>query len=186
VKILKIVLWVIALLTAALVIWLYYMGFLANLEVVERDAGPYTLVYEDYIGPYQNTGSIVQAVYDRLAKDGIKPANGFGIYLDDPSKVKASQLRSQVGCVITDKELPAFYRVARNYKVIGWKKGKVLATEFPIRNNLSYMLGPIKAYPALMKHMEAKKITSDQIGLCMEYYDMAGSKIIFMFQRKGR
>ncbi|MBU0630724.1 MAG: GyrI-like domain-containing protein [Candidatus Margulisbacteria bacterium] len=185
-KILKIVLWVIALLAVALVIWVYYMGLFNKLEVTEREVGPYTLVYEDYIGPYQNTGAVVQAVYDRLAKDGIKPTDGFGIYLDDPSKVKQEKLRSQVGCVINENNLPLFYKVSDTYKVINWKRGKVLATEFPIRNPLSYMFGPMKAYPELARYMKKKKITEDQIGLCMEYYDMASNKIIFMFQVKGR
>ncbi|MFA6169637.1 MAG: hypothetical protein WC772_02560 [Candidatus Margulisiibacteriota bacterium] len=185
-KVVKIILWIVAILLVAIVGWLYYMGFFSTLKVTEKAVGPYTLVYEDYTGPYSNTGPVVQAVFDRLAKDGIKPIDGFGIYLDDPSKVKASQLRSQVGCVLADKDLKAFKKVAKKYKVLKLAKMMGITTEFPIKNNLSYMIGPMKAYPAIMKYMTEKKIANEQIGTCLEYYDMAGMKITFVFQLKGK
>lgn len=185
-KVVKVILWIVAILLVCVVGWLYYMGYFATLKVTEKAVGPYTLVYEDYTGPYQNTGPVVQVVFDRLTKDGIKTTDGFGIYLDNPSKVPASQLRSQVGCVIADKDLKAFKKVAKNYKVMKLEKKMSLTTEFPIKNNLSYMIGPMKAYPALMNYMTEKKITNEQIGTCLEYYDMAGMKITFVFQLKGK
>jgi hypothetical protein len=60
------------------------------------------------------------------------------------------------------------------------EKQKYLVAEFPIKNMLSYMLGPIKIYPAFSRYLKDKNIGVPTKGL--ELYDMTNKTIVFMME----
>lgn len=178
-KILKWSLIVLLVLIVALLGYLSYLGVFSALKVTEQKIGPYTLAYAEYMGPYSGTGPTLTKVYNSLKQDGVECSKGFGIYFDDPKQVAADKLRSKLGCVIEAKDLAKFSKVSRKYKVMKWPAKNCLVTEFPIRSNLSYMIGPLKAYPAIMKYTKEKGIQSS---LALEIYDMQTKKILYIME----
>jgi hypothetical protein len=155
--------------------------FLVVLAVLVVIIGPYTLVYEEYTGPYSGTGKVIQRVYDGCTLEGVMTEKGFGIYLNDPKTTDPNKLRSEIGCVLEGKDLGKAWRLRRRFKIKEWRGSDCLVAEFPIRNNLSYMIGPFKAYPELNKAMIARKA---KLGACMELYDMPARKTLYIFQLK--
>jgi hypothetical protein len=176
-KILKWSLIILAVLIVALLGYLAYLGVFSALKVTEQKLGPYTLAYAEYMGPYSGSGPILTRVNNSLKQDGVECTKGFGIYFDDPKQVAADKLRSKLGCIIEAKDLAKFGKVSRKYKIMKWPARDCLVTEFPIRSDLSYMIGPMKAYPELNKALKAKGYKMSTV---MELYDMPAKKILYI------
>ncbi|MGL4370783.1 MAG: GyrI-like domain-containing protein, partial [Spirochaetota bacterium] len=115
-------------------------------ELPERE-----IAYSDFTGPYKNTGPAMDAVYESLKSDGISAATGAGLYYDNPAVVPADKLRSRVGAVIDGKNKSAFDRVRAKYATMKIPAGRYVYAEFPRRNILSYMIGPMRVYPVIEK-----------------------------------
>jgi hypothetical protein len=179
-KILKWVMIVIIVLVLVVLGFLTYLGAFSSVKVVEKEMGPYTVVYERFVGPYQETGKVFDKVYKSLAADKIETIVGIGVYYDDPKTTPADKFRSDCGAAIADKDL-AKVKSLKKYKIMRIAKKPCLAVEFPLKNLLSYMIGPMKAYPELGKYAAANKV---QISLCYEVYDMAAKKAYYVMEVK--
>jgi len=178
-KALKWILIVLAVLVLILLAFLAYMGVFSAPKATEMKTGPYLLVYEEFTGPYAQTGKVFERVSKAVKAEGFDTPLGIGIYLDDPSKVPQEKMRSRCGVVIDKKDIVKFNRVRYKFKTKRIAEKDSIVVEFPIRNNLSYMIGPMKGYPALMKHAQAKGY---QMAQPIELYDMPKGKILFIME----
>jgi hypothetical protein len=179
-KILKWVLIVLLVLVLIVVGFLAYLGVFSSVAVVEKEMGPYTVVYERFVGPYQETGKVFEKVYKSLTADKIETTVGIGVYYDDPKTTPADKFRSDCGAAIADKDVSKV-KALKKYKLMSIAKKPCLVVEFPIKNMLSYMIGPMKAYPELMKHATANKVN---VALVYEVYDMSAKKACYVMQIK--
>jgi len=168
-NLLKKLLIIIAILVIALLLLLGYMGLFSKTVVTEKEMGPYMLVYQSFVGPYQQTGKIFSEVSNKLKIDGIITEKGIGIYYDNPQVVPSDKLRSDCGSVIEGNNLLLLEKVKDKYQVKNIDKKNCLVAEFPIKNSFSYMLGAMKTYPTLMKYAKDKNY---KIELAYELYDM--------------
>jgi hypothetical protein len=132
------------------------MGMFDAPTVTEQELGPYTYVYEKFVGPYWESGKAFEKVGAALKADGITHEKGIGIYYDDPSKVAKEKLRSDCGFVLKDSDLAKLPELKKKYAVAVMPKKMYMVVEFPKKNTLSYMLGPIRCYPALMRYAQDK------------------------------
>lgn len=175
-KILSIAAVIIVALVVASAGFLAYMGVFTEVKASEMNVGPYTYVYERFVGPYKDSGAVFHKVYKSLLADGIRTDKAIGIYYDDPGKVPAKQLRSDCGCIIDEKDHSALPKLLEKYQARTLPAGKRLAAEFPYRNRLSYMIGPGKVYPVLMKRVREEGL---KVSGAIEIYDMGDRKIIY-------
>lgn len=137
--------------------FLWYMGFFSSLQVYEQEMGPYTYAYERFVGPYWEVGPVFKKLEAALKADGIKATEGIGIYHDDPAKVAKDKLRSDCGFTLNEAGLQKVQSFGKKYQIATMPKKLSMVVEFPKKNDLSYMLGPIKCYPALMKYAKERK-----------------------------
>ena len=177
-KMLKWLLAIVVVIVLLIIGFLAYMGFFSPIKAYESKMGPFTIAYESFVGPYAKTGPVFAKVHDALKAEGIKGSRGLGIYYDDPSRVPADKLRTDCGVVIEKSDLSKFNLVKAKFKVKKLAAKDSLVVEFPLRNALSYMLGPIKAYPALTNYAKEKNY---QMAMSYELYDEAQGKIFFVF-----
>jgi hypothetical protein len=154
-----------------------YMGMFSSVLVIEKEMGPYTLVYDSFVGDYKDTGPVFARIHESLLKDGITTTDGIGIYHDDPAKVPAGQRRSDCGSVLPEKDLSRVPELQQKYRIMVLEKKKSMVAVFPVKNSLSYMLGPMKGYKALMDYAGAKGY---RLAEPYEYYDMAGKRVCFV------
>lgn len=162
-----------------LVGFLFYMGFFNGMRVSENMIGPYTYVYESYTGAYKDTGKVFEKVFKSLAKDGIKISKSIGIYYDDPKKVASNMLRSDCGAILEEKDFSKLPKLLETYTIKTLPAKKRAVTEFPYRNFLSYVIGPMKAYPKLAKYAAQKKYVMTK---AIEVYDPAAKKIYYILE----
>lgn len=180
-KILKVALIGAAFIVVGFIWFMSYMGMFSRPLISERDMGPYTVVYEDMTGPYENMGRVIQKLYGELKAEGIETSRGLGVYLDNPRKVAPDKLRSQGGPIIEQKDLPKASGLKKKYNVMEINVAPCVVIEFPVKNDLSYMLGAIKNYAILSKYFEIKDY---QMGRTYEIYDMPNKKIFYVAEIK--
>ncbi|MFH1394568.1 MAG: GyrI-like domain-containing protein [Candidatus Omnitrophota bacterium] len=162
--------------------FLFYEGVFNPVKVTEAAMGDYWVVYEGNIGPYEQVGPVMEKIYQNLKKDGIDTTIGFGIYYDNPKNVERSKLRSEVGAVLDEKDYGKINDLKSKYNVKEIKKRKSLVAKFPIKNTLSFMVGPIKVYPAMEQYCKDNKIEIDKVkdSYGLELYDMKNKETTFI------
>ena len=160
---------IIGLLTLVVVIFLALMGMFSSPKAVEKEMGPYFYVYEEFIGPYQNTGPVFDKVYKAMTDAGIKSTLGIGAYLDNPSEVPDEKLHSQCGAIYDIADSAKVEKLLPTYKLGKIEKKTFVVVEFPIKGAMSYMIGPVKCYPVLAKYFEEKGMKAVE---SYEIYDM--------------
>ncbi|MFA6431435.1 MAG: GyrI-like domain-containing protein [Candidatus Margulisiibacteriota bacterium] len=182
-KVLKWFLIIFAAIAVALLAYLWYLGAFSPVKVVEREMGPYTIAYKSFVGEYKETGKVFMDVYGILKEAGFavtEKSDSLGIYYDDPAKVAKDKLRSDCGFVISKEDsLKAIALLKKDIKVMTVPQSKCLVIEFPMKNMLSFIVGVMKAYPALNEYAAKNNIKT---GLVYEYYDMKNNKILFTMQ----
>jgi hypothetical protein len=181
-KIIKITLIIIAVLALIFMLSGWYMGYFSLINIEEKEEGGYKIIGVNVTGPYSNVAKDMEQVSKQLKDMGVVSTKGFGIYYDDPKMVPAEKCRSFVGNIIEEKD----FKLVSEFKPEGLKidsilKAKSVVAEFPIKNSLSFMIGPMKVYPALSNYMRGKGYTSV---LSVEIYDIPNKKIMFMMQYK--
>lgn len=154
-----------------------YSGAFTTVAITEKELGPYTMVLMKHKGSYYKTKAVFDEV-DAVLKKSIdtKKLLAVGLYYDDPAKVKEEELRSECGFIIEKGDLDKIGTLKDGLIIKEVKRSLYAVGEFPLKTFLSYMIGPMKAYPQLTVYGKGKKFTGD---FGMEIYDMKEKKILY-------
>lgn len=162
------------------VAFLVYMGTFSKVSIEEKKMGPYTYAFVSHTGAYSEVGKPMMELYDEMTKAGFGSVDGIGIYYDDPSKTPKEKMRSDVGSIIRSEDTEKMEANKDKFNFATLEERKYIVTEFPLKNKMSFMFGPMKVYPAFNRYLEGKNMPAPSKGI--EYYDMANKKIIFMME----
>jgi hypothetical protein len=147
-KILKITGIIAVVICIVVVSLLGYLGFFNKVSVFEKDSEKIVLIYEPFTGPYEKTKEAFLKVESYLKKEGLSSKKAAGIYYDNPAQVPSEKLRSECGFIINEKDYARLDALKGKYNIRTIEKGSFLYAEFPYKNVLSFMIGPMKVYPA--------------------------------------
>lgn len=177
-KTIKVSLYIIIALLSIIILFTWYIGYFRHIAVSEKTEGGYTLVGLEFSGPYSEAGKNIMNVNDKLEKIGINSVKGFGIYYDAPNSIPSEKYRSFVGNILEEKD----YKRIAELKSAGFKVDSVpytnsIVTEFPLKNFLSYMVGPMKVYPVISEYTNAKGCKTS---FALEIYDTPNKKIVYI------
>lgn len=166
----------------AVVVFLFYEGVFCSVKVSEQVVGDYWVVCRENVGPYEKVAPVMKKVCEDLKNDGIETNLECGLYYDDPKDVSKENLRSEVGAILDVKYCDRIESLQSKYKVKQLKSRNSLVAEFPIKNVLSFMVGPMKVYPAMDKYCKAKNIDVKAIkdGFGLEIYDIGNKKTTYI------
>lgn len=160
--------------------FLFYMGFFATIKTEEKEIGGYKIVGVEVFGPYSKAGQHISEVDNKLKGIGIIASQGIGIYYDDPKITPEEKCRIFVGNILDESNFSRIKDLQLNgLKIDSIPRAKAVVIEFPIKNMISYMIGPMKVYPAFTKYMKEKKY---KLLLTFEIYDIVEKKIIYVMQ----
>ena len=169
---------------ALLIIFAWYIGYFCKIQLAEKEVGPYTVAYAEHIGPYTKVGPVMDQVYNDLIAENIKPTLGYGEYFSNPKITPKEELRSEVGSIIEENDISKLDRTGVKYKVKTLAKNNSLVAEFPYKNILSFMIGPMKVYPAMQKYMDKNNMEWTEDMPSMEIYNMEKKVITFVVNIK--
>ena len=152
----RIFLIVFALFVSVTISFLAYMGLFKSMEVKSSEFGPYSFFYKPFLGPYEEVGPIFKDIREVLKKQNIKIESMAGIYYDDPKKIEAKNLRSEVGAILSKEEAQKHQSklLGKSLKFKRLPRQNYISTEFPFRNMISVYIGIKKAYSALEEYIK--------------------------------
>jgi DNA gyrase inhibitor GyrI len=176
-NVLKIAAAAVGLMIVLLAVYSAWLGAFASVSVSEKVFGPVTYMYEPFLGPYSDTSQAFEKVQGYMKAEGLPASKGIGVYLDNPKDVPAVQCRSECGMIIPENALGRVPELSKKYKIKTIQKGSFLYAEFPFKNKLSFMFGPMKVYPAFSKESLAKGYAPSY---SIELYGEASNKIVFL------
>ncbi|MBD3279734.1 MAG: hypothetical protein GF390_03415 [Candidatus Pacebacteria bacterium] len=157
-----------------------YSGLFTKVEIVEKQVGPWVMVYQEHQGSYSKVGPTMDQVYQELQDIEVEPKLGIGLYYDNPDQVTESALRSEVGSVVESVDLDKINNAdlssATKIKMIAAQPA--LVAEFPIKTPLSYIIGPMVVYKQLNQAWAEKGY--DQSEYAIELYDMPNKKTLYI------
>ncbi len=170
-----------------LVLILFYLmnnGLLTSVKIIEKEIGPYTLVYGEHKGDYSKIVHVQKKIYETLAKDfKIKTTKGFGIFYDKPGTVPKEKMRSEGGCILEGKHNTKenIKKIKEKLKVKEYPKVKSITVDFPLKSKMSIIIGTIKVYPKLNKYMTKKGYKPAP---ALEVYDLVKGRTLYTFPVK--
>ncbi len=160
-----------------LLIYLGYYGLFAKVTVTEKSLDSFQMVYQKHIGPYQEIGPVMDAIYyDLLNNYSIKTTKGVGLYYDDPREVPSEQCRSIGGCILEPGDYSRIGELKQKYDVREYPSGNAVVAEFPYRGKMAIILGIFKVYPKLGRFIKEKGYASCPM---LEIYDVPAKKIVY-------
>jgi hypothetical protein len=161
-----------------IVVTLSYYGLFTKISIAEKDMGGFWLLYEKHIGDYKEVGKVMDKIYSRLlGEDAIETSRGFGLYYDDPKKVKKEDLRSIVGCILDKQDENKIDYLKKNYKIKYYPASKSVVAEFPFKGKPSIFIGIVKVYPKVAEYITQHNYRPGPI---MEIYDTPNEKIFYV------
>lgn len=165
-----------------LILWLWwYLGGFSNLQVEEKEMGPYTMVYVDYVWAYEKVWPVMDEIYQTLTKAGITQTAGIWIYYDDPAITPKDELKSEVWSVINSEDISKVEDLWTSYQIKTIEKSEKVVVAFPYKNMLSYMVGPMKVYPIVNDYMIEKGYNAEIPRIELYYQE---NKIIYFIAEK--
>ena len=180
----KYFLYILLILTILILALLWYLGMFSKYEVKTQETGPYTVAYKSHVGPYTKVGPVMDIVYQSLVAQEINPTLGYGEYFDNPKTTPKEEMRSEVGSIIPESEISKLDQTGEKYKVKTIARANSLVVEFPYKNMLSFMVGPMKIYPVMEKYMIANGMEWTEDMPAMEIYDMEDKLITYIVELK--
>ena len=176
-KMVGIVLIIIGVLVALLISAYAYYGGFKTINIYTENQGGEVIVYENAIGDYKNSAQYTDRIYyELLNNDQVETTKGIGIYYDNPRIVDKEKLRSDVGCILDNPDDSTIARLSAKYQLKTLPKGNFIISEFPMKGGLSFMIGAMKVYPALIKYSEENNLKESPV---TEIYDVPNQKIIY-------
>lgn len=161
-------------------IWLYSNNYFYKVTVLEKKLGPLTFVYTSRKGDYSKMGPDMDMFCSKLMKAyNVDPSKGMAFFYDDPKTTKPEDLRSDIGFLLEGSDASKMETIMKTTKVKWIGQKDYVVASFPLKGNISYMIGAIKCYPALAKHIQAKGYKTGQ---SFEIYDMTAKQIMYGFQ----
>lgn len=174
----KSVLSVIGLVTIFILLTLSYYGLFTKVKIAEKEIEEFWLIYEKHVGDYKEVGQVMDKIHSSLlGEDAIETSREFGLYYDNPKKVRKENLRSIVGCILDKQYEDRIEYLKKNYKVSKYPSSKSIVAEFPFKGKPSIFIGIFKVYPKLTKHIEQNNYSQGPI---MEIYDTPNGKILYV------
>lgn len=159
------------------IVFIYYGG-LSKVNCRIETQGGETLVFKDMIGDYAKSGKLSDEVYYALLNEyKIETFKGFGIYYDNPKEVEKDKLRSEIGCIVEQKDTSKVSQIKGDLKTKTFPEKSYIVTEFPFKGKLSIIHGIMKVYPSIEKFVKEKGYSND--GAVMEIYDVPNKKILY-------
>lgn len=149
--------------------------FLYNCHSSRKKRWSYTLVYEEFQGDYKNTPKVQDKIYYALLNENkIETFKGFGIYYDNPQQVPKEKLRSEIGCILEEKDLSKVEELkAKQFKIKEFPKTEAIVVEFPFNTQFSIFAGIMKVYPKLEAFRKEHNYQPREV---MEIYDVPSKK----------
>lgn len=152
---------IIGLLALVVLAALAFFAWLGGFSTVQTGTGTFQateIVFATHRGPYEKIGETWRAFDERMKAAGVAACDGVALYLDPP-EVEPGQLRSVIGCRIDDYSEDKQAALKSTFPHAILPEADAYTASFPFRHYASFILAPIKVYPAFERRSERRQET---------------------------
>ncbi len=141
---------VILVVAAAIAGFWAYMGGFASVAVERGTIGPIPIAYTTYRGPYSGIGDAWTGFQSEWEAAGATGCDSLAVYLDPPD-TPPEKTRSILACRTDTASAQNAAALQSAFNSFTVPQSNALLAEFPFKNFFSYMVGPMKVYPAIQE-----------------------------------
>jgi len=163
----------------------------AKIQVIDVDFSDGSILYKIYQGDYSKISSFFDKTVSEInneIKEDAKKVKFFGIYYDDPAKIKnPNESRAIVGIIYNQVNKPKvsfdaedFARRHSEYKTAPMPELDAFGAFFPLLSKTSMMLHIARGYPAIKKYGAEKNLMS-KTKFSLEIYSFTEKKFFICF-----
>lgn len=152
----------------------------SKVVIEEATMGPYTYAYISHTGPYKDVLKPMADLELKLREAGFTPTRGIGVYYDDPMKIAAEDLKSDVGSIITEAEFNKIEANQDNFNFETIEVGNYLVAEFQIKNAIADMFIPFKVNYVLSRYLKNNNLPYPS--KVVEIFDTNPKRILFLME----
>ena len=120
---------------------LFKSGSFKSVEIEKAAIGPFVAIYKTRLGPYHESSTTLYEIENLLKDKQLLCIQSFGLYLDDPNETEADRLRSELGCLFSEKYKDQLELLASDPSL-------GLSTKYLDTKN--YIVGTFEGSPALV------------------------------------
>ncbi len=157
------------------VVLLWYSGYFNPVYVIEKNNGPFKLVYLK-VSQFEELRLKQNALFNQLSDLDIVPDMTIGIY----DQTESGELYDVTGCLIQEKDFGKFSAFQDQFNTIELDAKKRIIAEFAYDNNFSVVAGSYRAYAALKRYAKDKGYEYNNP---IEIYDSNHKRIYYFMER---
>lgn len=152
-----------------------YTGAFKPVSVGLDDRGPYSLIFKNHNGPYNEIIKPLETVEAWAKNNKIDCRFTFAEFFDNPTLVEEGRLRSRTGCLLELKNESEIEKIKKvilpeEFKIEEFKKTKSVVAIF----SGSPGIGPYKVYPQAEDFIQKNNLKTK--GSVIEIYEIFGPK----------
>lgn len=154
-------------------ILLFRLKVFSPVNVSLHEAGPFTMVYSDHIGPYHKIVPVIESVEGWVRGHGDTCERAFGEYLDDPQSVAQDRLRSRGGCFLkSDKDFSQLVKTEGKLRL--YYEVRPPRLYLVLSSQAAPSISPYFIYPKAFKELERRQLKI--VGAPIEEYIVTDTK----------
>lgn len=152
-----------AVVTAAVIHWVFRLGYFAPIEISVVEHPELWTLSKDHVGPYHEIEPLIQEVEAWARGNQVPCDRTFGHFLDDPKRLDHERLRSRGGCLLPG---PLKVRIPEGYQIRSLTGGKAIRAVF----SGSPAIGPFRVYPLVQSRFQAEGLRQKTEAGVIEIY----------------
>jgi hypothetical protein len=178
-KLIKFIFWAGSIFIIVCLLYAGYLGYFKSVHIDEKMEGGYILVGQSYIGAYSDAGKNISKTRNKIFPFKLKSQREFGVYYNNPQREKDNNCHYFVGVILENtSDLEKISKLqAAGLFIDSIPKTHSLYAEFPFKSEFSYMVGPLKIYPAFNTYLSEHKYDTKY---SIEIYNEKADKIIYL------
>jgi len=160
-------------------IFAWFSGFFATVNIEERQAGPFHILFKEFIIDYPQAGNKLEIVMSELSNKGFDVRLGVVMFYGNKVGDSSGGRKCMIGVVVQPQDITMIDRAGSQFqhKLIGRQSSIVV--QFPYTNHFSKFAGHYKVYPAIMNYCYEHNYSPGPI---LELHDEQGKTIIYIMK----
>ncbi len=181
-KFIKILFISILVIIISFVMFAWYSGFFATVNIEERQAGPFHILFKEFTIDYPQADNKLEIVMSELGNMGFDIGLGVVMFYgngevrnDDFDGVR----KCMIGVVIQPQDITMIDRAGSEFQHKLITRQSSIVVQFPYTNHFSEFAGHYKVYPAIMNYCYKNNYTPGPI---LELHDEQGKTINYIMK----
>ena len=156
----------------------WYSGFFASVNIEERQTGPFHILFKEFIIDYPQAGNKLEIVMNELGNKGFDIGLGAVMFYGNEDDSDGGR-KCMIGVVVQPQDITKINRAVKEFQHRLINRQSSIVASFPYTNHFSIFAGHYKVYPVMMNYCYANNYVPRPI---LELHDKLGKTINYIMK----